>query len=431
MSSIGQLPVVMRILLLSLYYPPLNTIAALRLGAFHKFLSAQGLEVDVITRYYDPAQIRGASMLLGSESSENFDVRYVKHGNVIYTNFHKSNPVLTRSQKLPPGIRGMYNYLQVDVIHYSWLDQVKNAFEAELKENKYDLLLSSYGPPIMMLVAKELSRLYKIPYVVDFRDSYINEQDKGFHLLMKRYIQNSVLKNASGFVFATQAMADLFQKNSNNRLKQTPQVVVYNGVDPETISASFSSEDKGIVERFNRLKESHSMVFLHAGTLYDGQNLGFFINALDQYNKKFDTNCVIVLVGLSENNNKIFHDRSSVIVLPKVSHSSSMFLQSKADALLLPIWDGRYSGFSGKTLEYLYSENFILTSPNPQNDLMDFFSISPNVRISKDAASFERIVDDIRTGKDQKKPITTKDRLFRSYWINELGEFIKKLVQND
>ncbi|HET6224893.1 MAG TPA: hypothetical protein VFF27_01350, partial [Bacteroidia bacterium] len=128
----------MRILLLTLYYPPLNTIAALRIKAFEKYFKAEGHQVDIITRYYDEQQQQGKSMFLGSESPENFNVPYIKQDHVIYTNFKARNEKKDFSEKLPPFIKGIYNYLNVDIYHYSWLSYVLLAFDKELKPNKYD-----------------------------------------------------------------------------------------------------------------------------------------------------------------------------------------------------------------------------------------------------------------------------------------------------
>src|SRR4051812_10165612 len=100
----------MRLLLLTLYYPPLNTIAGMRLKAFEKYLSEAGNSVDVITRYYDEEQQKGQSMFLGCEPSKNFSQSYIKIDNILYTNFDKRNSKLSFSEKLPPIIKGIYNY---------------------------------------------------------------------------------------------------------------------------------------------------------------------------------------------------------------------------------------------------------------------------------------------------------------------------------
>lgn len=416
----------MRLLLLTLYYPPLNTIAALRISAFERYLKAQGHTVDVITRYYDEMQQKGQSMFLGSEAPENFNYPYIKKENVIYTNFDARNKRLLFSEKLPPIVRGLYNYSNVDVFHYGWVNYVFDAFEKELKQNHYDYIISSYGPPIAMLIARKLSEKYNIPYIIDFRDSFIDERNSFSQLYMKKQVQEHNLKNAAGLIFATDGMKQFFQKYASEQLKKIPSTVVYNGVDEDT-SISIAAADEAIVSEFNELKKKHTFVLLHTGTLYAGQHISFFFQPLEQFNLKHHTNGIIVFVGLAQNNTSNLFDSAFVRVLPKVKHQTAMYLQREASALLLPIWNGRYTGFSGKTQEYLFSENFIITSPNPQADLKAFLSISPNVHIAKDSNDFEAILETLFIKEKEREALKEKDKLYRSYWVKKMSVFLATL----
>lgn len=416
----------MRLLFLTLYYPPLNTIAGLRISAFERYLKTHGHSVDVITRYYDEEQQQGKSMFLGSEAPENFNQSYIKKENVIYTNFDARSKRLLFSEKLPPVVRGLYNYSAVDVFHYGWVNYVFDAFERELKQNTYDFIVSSYGPPIAMLIGRKLSEKYNIPYIIDFRDSFIDERDTFFQLYMKKQVQEYNLKNAAGLIFATEGMRQFFVKYASDQLKKIPSVVVYNGVDEKDLSGSFSLADEPVVTLFHELKEKHSFVLLHTGTLYAGQNIAFFFNALDQYNSKHQTNGIIVFLGLAQSDASNQFNLPFVHVLPKVKHATAMYLQKEASALLLPIWDGRYTGFSGKTLEYLYSENFIITSPNPQADLKEFLALSPNVHIPIDKSGFEVELTSILKGQ-KKQALKEREKLYRSYWIKRMMQFLSDL----
>lgn len=414
----------MRVLLLSMYYPPLNTIAALRIGAFEKYLVKGGVNVDVITRYYDAEQQTGKSMFLGKQAAKDFIIGYLRNSNTIYTNFDEMNSKLLFSNKLPPIIKGLYNYFNVDVFHYGWIKYAEQAFSKEFSKNKYDFIISSYGPPISMLLAKRLSENYNIPFLIDFRDSYIDEKDVSYHLIMKRIILNSMLKNASGLIFSTDGMKEFFMSKVYRSVNNIPTCVIYNGVDEECKG----EVDRGeVYEKFQKIKKSHDLLLLHTGTIYEGQNISFFIKSVCKYNEDNRQNVAIVFLGLAENNIKKIMENQCIYFLPKVNHSTALFFQKKASALLLPVWDGRYTGFSGKTQEYLFSENFIITSPNPQKDLKNFLDISPNVLIPKDYISFSNILDIIYKGKLNKIPLVGKEKLYRSFWVKKLNEFLVSL----
>ncbi|MCX6296975.1 MAG: hypothetical protein NTX97_13115, partial [Bacteroidetes bacterium] len=324
----------MRILLLSLYYPPLNTIAAQRIGAFEKYLRSEGFEVDVITRYYDIHQQKGESMFLGFEQPVDFNEGYIRQENVVYSNFKGDNEKLLFSQKLPPIIRGFYNYSHIDVFHYGWLEYMMNAYEKEFSKNKYDFIISSYGPPVMLLAAKMLSERSKTPYLIDFRDSYIDERDKGLHLFFKKQIQKKILTNASGMIFSTEGMKDYFFKKWNTTFKEKSYCVVYNGVDSE-VNADEKMVDKDIVEKFMSIKKGNMLVLLHTGTVYNGQNIQFFLNGIKQFNNISEKKIVLVFLGLAKNNSFVSIDLPNVIYLPKVNLPSALRLQELADALVL------------------------------------------------------------------------------------------------
>lgn len=416
----------MRVLLLSLYFPPLNTIASSRCYAIDNYLRAEGVAVDVITRFYDKQQQEGKSMFLGSEKPSNFQKNYIRENNVIYTNFEPGNAKLARSKKLPPFIKGLYNYYNVDVYHYSWMNYSLDAFEKEWKNNHYDFIISSYGPPIAMLLAKKLSELYKIPYLVDFRDAYINEEDKGIHLWIKKRVQHKLLKNAAGLLFSSKGMADYFKRNSGAQLKNLPSCLVYNGVE-DTSAENFHDEDQPVIAEFNKIQKKHSLVLLHTGTLYSGQNISFFTEGIKKYNELQNKSVCIVFLGLAENNTNNLIAGESIYFLPKVKQQTAMFLQKHASALVLPIWNDRYTGFSGKTQEYLYSENIIITSPDPQEDLREFFEISPNVIIPDPSNDLSKIITALLEKKIIKKPLHQKEKLFRSYWVKKLFHFLLQL----
>ncbi|MBA3704396.1 MAG: hypothetical protein H0W84_00405 [Bacteroidetes bacterium] len=417
----------MRILLLSLYYPPLNTIAALRLKAFHDYLTEFGHTVDVITRYYDKEQQEGKSMLLGKISPLNFAPNYIRNENVIYTNFDSANTKLSFVAKLPPIIKGIYNYMQVDIFHFGWIKYVFDAYETEFKSNKYDYIIASYGPPIVMKLAKELSEKYNTPYVIDFRDSYIDERDKGIHLWIKRIIQHRILKNAKALIFSTDGMNYFFNTNATSQLKILPSCVVYNGVDLAETSDPQASLDDNLIKQFNEIKNNCSLLLLHTGTIYKEQNILFFINSVERYNEQNKKQVVILFLGLADNKTEELPSRSFIHKFPKTSHATALLLQKKADVLLLPIWKDRYTGFSGKTMEYLFSENFIITSPKPQADLKTFFDISPNVHITKDYDNFVEIIEGISTKKYIRAPLKNGGKLLRSYWIKKMSDFLLKI----
>jgi hypothetical protein len=278
-----------------------------------------------------------------------------------------------------------------------------------------------------MLVAKKLSEKYGIPYVIDFRDSYIDERDKSYYLFLKKRIQHAVLKNAAALLFATDGMKDFFYKKAGPNLNHIPFCIVYNGVEEVAVEDKANTADDLFLEQFQEIKATHDLVLLHTGTVYAGQNINFFVAGLEAYNKLNDKKAAIVFLGMAENRVLSTQGSKYVFYIPKVKHTTAMLLQKEADALLLPIWDGRYTGFSGKTLEYLHSENVIITSPNPQSDLLPFFELSSNVFVTKNQKDFLSILMQISKKDIVKKALADPQKLYRKYWVQKLATFLSEI----
>jgi hypothetical protein len=94
---------------------------------------------------------------------------------------------------------------------------------------------------------------------------------------------------------------------------------------------------------------------------------------------------------------------------------------------VLPVWNGRYTGFSGKTMEYLASGNLVFCSPEPQQDLMEFFSLSENVIVLKDQEFFKETCRKMIRGGIKRKEIGDNSIFTRKHWIRHLSVFLKDL----
>jgi hypothetical protein len=417
----------MRILFLTLYYPPLNTIAVHRVKAFVDVFQQQGVTCDVITRYYDEEQQKGTDMHIGSHVSHGIHVPYYKEGNVIYTNFNPSNKALKVSKKIPAGLRGLYNYYKIDVYHYGWLQYVFEAFEKELKNNTYDFIIPSFGPPITLLAAKKLSEKFSIPVIADFRDIYIDERDRSGQLFLKKKVQHFLLKNTVGLNFATEGMKDYFLHHT--KLKSIPSAVTYNGTS-FTDSGTYNPKDEEVVNAFFELKKKQDVLLLYPGTLYTEQNITFFLDVLKKVNKEGTLKVGLLFLGWAENNLKADLNFDFISYLPRVAFQTSIYLQKNASALIWPVRDGYYTGFSGKLFEYIAAENIVILSPNSPQDINYFFERTKNIHAMNSKKELEQLLCDIHDGKIKTIPMEHKEILKREYWAEQFLNFIRIIKSN-
>lgn len=420
----------MKILIITLYYFPLNSISSSRVKGFVDYLQNHNIDVDVITRYYDERQCDGASMLVGKEKAKGFEDDYIKVDNVIYTNFDQDCKEFRTFNALPPFIRGLFAYYKADIYHYGWLKYIEKAYLNECVGKDYDFILASYGPPISMVAASKISRRYGIPSIIDFRDIYIDERDRNLRLVIKRVTQKNLLRRAKGLIFATSGMKEYFNLHADKASRAKPSLVVYSGVDNKHDLISYSEGDKNTVAEFDQIKSSYHYVLLHTGTIYLGQNIHFYISLVEQFNRSSSMKAALVFVGLTENEHVVLDKSADNFYLPRVTQNTAIYLQTKADALILPVWKGRYTGFSGKVFEYLNSGTPVLCGPHPQEDLSIFLKSCGNSFILDNYQDFETALSASKNIKLLGK-VQRPDILSRAYWLKQVPRFLESLKIKD
>src|SRR6476661_3756025 len=101
----------MRILLVTLFYPPLQSIASLRTAPMVDYLRSKGHVVEVITRYYDSADLRSTQNMVSVNDTHEISAPvWFQHG-VLALPFKSGNPKMSVYQALPSPFNGLYNYL--------------------------------------------------------------------------------------------------------------------------------------------------------------------------------------------------------------------------------------------------------------------------------------------------------------------------------
>ncbi len=388
------------------------------------YLIKNGIQVDVLTRHYDNDQINSsADMVSILDTKEVENPGYLKD-NVLFVPYKLNGPQYKKYSNLPSPLNGLYNYITPDLFHENFIKWSIEGFKVFFSGNKYDLIIASFGPPAAIAVAKELSNRYNIPYVVDFRDAYITEKHTDVRRIILMVMQNYLLKNCNGVIFASDGMKDYFFKNSFRALKNIDYEIVYNGAVESCFNKveNYDNKDEDVVDQFIRIKNNYDLIFIHTGTIYKEQDINFFLDGLKALK---DVKVGIVLLGLTSLTSINQEQYPDVYILPKVAHQTSVYLQQDSDALLLPVYKNRYTGWSGKTFEYLATGKIIFCSPGPQKDLLPFFNENKNVVILKDE---EDLRENVRLL--YKKVLApgafNNEKIRKNYWLEVFLKFIIK-----
>mgnify|MGYP001154044058 FL=1 len=179
------------IVIFSLYNPLLNNIASQRIEGFRNYLLKDGFNVHVISRYYSTELRNGAisnvTCIPNSEFSETHELSPL---NYHLLDFEKSVTLERRIKKLPFPLGGIYAYYEIDPYHSIWADNAFEKFSSIHSKSKIDHIILSYGPPIVLKLARMIRKQFpEVKVLVDFRDLYINESDGVFHLQMKKIVK--------------------------------------------------------------------------------------------------------------------------------------------------------------------------------------------------------------------------------------------------
>jgi glycosyltransferase involved in cell wall biosynthesis len=308
----------------------------------------------------------------------------------------------------------------MDVYQYDFVESGVLAYRKEFSNKPHDIIIASNPPPAALLLAQKLNKLFNIPWVADFRDSYMATEDSNMIKSLKTKTLNRVLKSASGILFVSEGMKsqniDVFTKFN----KTIPSDIIYNGFD---LNESILEED--CIERFIEIKRNHDTTLVYTGSLYPERNLDFFLNGLKKIK---DPKIALVLVGI-QNDFKKEIEKSfpdiNVVFFNKVTYSTAIKIQNLADFLLLTMWKGGYTGFSGKVFEYLYSENNIILDYEAPEDLKKYLQDFKNIHYCDESyVEFEKVVKGMKT--KEKSSFDLSEKLSRKYQVEKLNTFLKQ-----
>lgn len=237
-----------------------------------------------------------------------------------------------------------------------------------LMNNPVDAIVSTGPPHSMHLIARNLKRKLKIPWLADFRDPwtqiyFFNQLHmsafvKKIHLKLEK----TVLNEADEVVTVSKDCASGLQQI----VKREVQVIT-NGYEEFDLKQTLHNDDK--------------IRMLYAGVLSLDRNpvqfwrvLESYLNAHPEYKQRFE----LWLVGNVDQS--IIHEltssglRSCLHISPAVPHSELQSHFSIADLLLLIGVPGHPGVITGKFFEYMFLKKPIYSISPPNSDLVEILT---------------------------------------------------------
>lgn len=416
-----------RVLIISYYFPPLGGGGVQRTLKFVKYLPLFGWEPVILSASNPDSPLWDHSLL--RELPPEIKVLRVPSFEITkwerrFFSFFKSGIEKKEGELKSPGninlskfnlksfLKKIYIFLtsglRIPDHKVGWIPSALLEGLSLINSQKIELIYVTSPPHSSQLIGLFLSKLTRKRWVADFRDDWLEDEQKiskfsRFRLKLERCLAKKVFANASSIIANTEFQKELYKLNYP-QLKRIE--AIYNGFDAEDFNRAREGEDKW---------EDEKLHICHAGYFYPGTALPLLetLKAFFLENPDLRGKIQLDLVGHLEEEYKswIVQNRleQEIKSWGYVDHISSIKFLLKSHLLLYIIdSDGDFckGEVAGKLYEYLSSGKPIL-------------AFAP-----KDGES-ERIIKQANSGwvLSLKNPQEVKDKLkelYRLYLQDEL-----------
>ena len=393
------------ILIISIYYPPIQSIASNRIYSFTKYLDKEKYNVYVHT--------------LESENSVVYDKKIVVQ-RVKNSVFFKHLLFTKRTNKFIHYSKVIYNkfvtYFFEDE-YRGWIAESLQNLPSFIQENNIDIVISTYAPTAPHIVALELKKKFPhFKWIADMRD----EMSQGLGLpskLKEKYakLENEIFTYANAVTSVSKPLVDEFRFLSSN------QNVIFreirNGYD-------FALEETK--------SDNSAFTITYMGNFYGERNPINFLKALNNLMQKDDTKKVFVqLIGVKTHFEIPDLLQDKVRVVASVKHSEAIEMMKKSDTLLLihPT-NGRKGVFTGKLFEYLAVLKPIITLVDEEDVAAKLIRdanagyVSDNANIEK----IEMILEEAYREWQDKRPREFNLEIIKKHHRKEQAKRLEKVI---
>ena len=341
----------MKILMLSWYFPPSNSIGAVRVGKLARYFHERGHEVSVIAgRHWGfpetlPLELPPERV----HFTKSLDINWPRDKLQGFYSRLSGGDEVPRAQNgtatLQPGrdattpitsaLRHLSNFythaLNFPDSRVGWLPWAVSEAKRIFRQSPPDLIYAS-GPPFTCLLAGHLiSRQFKTPWIAEFRDRWVDDPYNEYpqwRTNMLARLERRVVSSTLGIVTVSEPWAEFYRAKFGK-----PIAAVYNGYDPRDFT--FDPDDEPV-------PASTKLEIVYTGVIYSGRRdpspLFEALRLLGPARER----CRVVFYGSAPELVHPVAERCGVSDLvevhPAVPYKESIRIQRAADVLLLLQW---------------------------------------------------------------------------------------------
>ncbi|HDN74462.1 MAG TPA: hypothetical protein ENG16_05540 [Archaeoglobus sp.] len=354
-----------RVLVITYYFPPRPGVASLRLRGLAKFLPEYGWEPVILTAAL-PGKPEPCFKVVQTPYPGDVTARWKRRLGLAADKGFQEQIRIPRALRERKGsfTTKVFNLAKA-IIAYpddqkGWYPFAVEVGHDLLKNGEFDALLSSSGPVTCHLIARELKRSHRIPWVADLRDLWTQNHYYPYgslRRLLERRLEVKTLGTADVLVTVSKPFAQKLQLLHCGKLV----IAIPNGYDPDEVATAPLTKEFTIT---------------YAGQLYQGKRdptlLFRAIAELISEGRIDRQDIKIRFYGTTEywlaKAIKRFGLEDVVSLHPQVSRYIALEKQRESQVLLLLQWDHpeEMGVYPGKVFEYLAAQRPILAIGGPK-----------------------------------------------------------------
>lgn len=362
----------MRVLIVSWFFPPANTMGALRTGKFADYLIRQGHDIRVLTSEL-PSDSPTLPVPAGCTLSRtrNADVnavpRWLARTLRRAPRAAGNAPLRLSAASADPagpakvGPKKRLGRLYEDIVNFpdkqvGWLPGAVRAGWRIAESFRPDVVFATAPPFTGALVGSIIAGHRRSPLVVEMRDRWSDDPYRAVHGLRARLehrLERWVMGRSTGIVTVSEPWARTYAD-----AHQKPAVAVANGFDPNDLARA--------AERRVAPASEHHLVIRHVGRIYPGRrDPSPLFAALARLAPDQRAAIRVEFIGTSSGIAELadrYGVRDNIATMPSVDHLDALKLQMDADIVLLLQWNdpAERGNVPGKLFEYLATRRPIL-----------------------------------------------------------------------
>jgi glycosyltransferase involved in cell wall biosynthesis len=361
----GDIVMSKRVLVITYYFPPRPDIASLRLRGLAKYLPEYGWEPVILTAALPGKPESCFKVVQTAYPGDATACWKRKLGLRPDKGFQEQIGVPRALRESEGSFTSKLLTLAKAIIAYpdeqkSWYPFAVSVGHDLLTRERFDALLSSSSPVTCHLIARELKRRHRIPWVADLRDLWTQNHHYPYgpvRRLFERRLEVKTLSAADALVTVSEPLAEKLRLLHRGK----PVIAIPNGYDPDEVaSASLTRE----------------FTITYTGQLYQGKRdpTPLFRAIAELISEgRLDRRVVKVrLYGATdywvEKEVKRFGLEDVVRLSPYVPREIALEKQRESQILLLLNWNHpeETGVYTGKVFEYLAARRPILAVGGPR-----------------------------------------------------------------